>query len=164
MAVLGWIALGLVTAVLASGLRRGRGGRRLLAGRYATGMVGALVGGLVAVAAGVGPFGDFFHTGIWLIALGGAVLALVVFELTRSGRASRDALPREAEAGPAGGPEARARGSTGTGEAGSTPGGRCPPGGLATPTEQPVTCVKHSESDDPGDARREQDRQLGRLS
>jgi uncharacterized membrane protein YeaQ/YmgE (transglycosylase-associated protein family) len=90
MAVLGWIALGLVTAVLASGLRRGEEGRRLLAGRYATGMFGALVGGLVAVAAGVGELGDFFHSGTWLIALGGAVLALVVFELTRSGRAGRD--------------------------------------------------------------------------
>jgi uncharacterized membrane protein YeaQ/YmgE (transglycosylase-associated protein family) len=90
MAVLGWIAVGLVTAVLASGLRRGDEGRRLLVGRYATGMVGALVGGLVAVAAGVGELGDFFHSGTWLIALGGAVLALVVFELTRSGRAGRD--------------------------------------------------------------------------
>lgn len=90
MAVLGWIGLGLVTAVLASGLRRSEEGRRLLVGRYATGMVGALLGGLVAVAAGVGPFADFFHIGIWLIALGGAVLALVVFELTRSGRAGRD--------------------------------------------------------------------------
>src|ERR671918_607039 len=92
MAVLGWIALGLVTAVLASGLRRGEEGRRLLAGRYAIGMAGALLGGLVAVAAGVGPFSDFFHTGIWLIALGGAVLALVVFELVRGGRASSDSI------------------------------------------------------------------------
>ena len=90
MAVLGWIALGLVTAVLASGLWRGEEGRRLLAGRYAAGMVGALLGGLVAVAAGVGPFADFFHTGIWLIALGGAAVALVVFELMRGGRGHRE--------------------------------------------------------------------------
>ena len=90
MAVLGWIALGLVTAVLASGLRRGEGGRRLLVGRCGTGMAGALLGGLVAVAAGVGPFADFFHTGIWLIALGGALLALVVFELVTGGRAGSD--------------------------------------------------------------------------
>jgi uncharacterized membrane protein YeaQ/YmgE (transglycosylase-associated protein family) len=83
-------SLGLVTAVLASGLRRGDEGRRLLVGRYATGMVGAVVGGFVAVAAGAGAMADFFHTGTWLIALGGAVLALVVFELTRSGRAGRD--------------------------------------------------------------------------
>jgi uncharacterized membrane protein YeaQ/YmgE (transglycosylase-associated protein family) len=90
MALLGWIALGLVTAVLASGLRRGDEGRGVVAGRYATGMVGALLGGLVAVAAGVGQLADFFHSGTWLIALGGAVLALLGFELVTSGRARRD--------------------------------------------------------------------------
>jgi uncharacterized membrane protein YeaQ/YmgE (transglycosylase-associated protein family) len=90
MAVLGWIALGLVTAVLTSGFRRGEEGRRVLAGRYATGMVGALVGGFVAVAAGVAPLADFFHTGTWLIALGGAEVALFVFELARSGGARQE--------------------------------------------------------------------------
>ena len=90
MAALGWLAVGLVTALLASGFRRGEEGRGVLASRCASGMVGALLGGLVGVAAGVGPFADFFHTGIWLIALGGAVLALVVFELVTGGRAGSD--------------------------------------------------------------------------
>jgi uncharacterized membrane protein YeaQ/YmgE (transglycosylase-associated protein family) len=91
MPVLGWIALGLATAVLASGFRRGQERRGVLTARYASGMAGALLGGLVAVAAGVGPFVDFFHAGTWLIALGGAVLALFAFELVRSGPAGRDA-------------------------------------------------------------------------
>jgi uncharacterized membrane protein YeaQ/YmgE (transglycosylase-associated protein family) len=90
MAVLGWIALGLVTAVLVSGLRRGERGRGVVAVRSATGMVGAVVGGFVAVAAGVGPMEDFFHTGTWLIALGGAVLALFLYELAKNMRGSRE--------------------------------------------------------------------------
>jgi uncharacterized membrane protein YeaQ/YmgE (transglycosylase-associated protein family) len=98
MAVLGWLALGLVTALLASGFRRGEEGRGVLASRCASGMVGALLGGLVAVAAGVGPFADFFHTGIWLIALGGTVLALVIYELART---------RSDRSDPGGGPGAR---------------------------------------------------------
>jgi uncharacterized membrane protein YeaQ/YmgE (transglycosylase-associated protein family) len=90
MAVLGWIAIGLVAAVLTSGFRRGEEGRGVIAGRYATGIVGSLLGGFLAVAAGVGPLRDFFHIGTWLIALGGAELALFVFELARSGRARRE--------------------------------------------------------------------------
>ena len=94
MAVLGWIALGLVTAVLANGFRRGEEGRGVLAGRCASGVVGAVLGGLVAVVAGVGPIGDFFHTAVWLIALGGAMLALVAYELARTARERRESTGR----------------------------------------------------------------------
>lgn len=97
MAVLGWIGLGLVTAVLASGFRRGAEGRGGLAGRYATGVVGSLLGGLVAVAAGVGAMADFFHTGTWLIALGGAVPALFAYELVRSTRGDPEFTGRRSE-------------------------------------------------------------------
>jgi uncharacterized membrane protein YeaQ/YmgE (transglycosylase-associated protein family) len=89
MAVLGWIVLGLVIAVLASGFGRGEEGLGALAARCASGVVGAVLGGLVAVVTGVGAIDDFFHTGTWLIALGGAILALVSYELARSSRARR---------------------------------------------------------------------------
>jgi uncharacterized membrane protein YeaQ/YmgE (transglycosylase-associated protein family) len=82
MAVLGWIALGLVTALFASGFQLGEEGRVFVV-RCLTAMAGGLVGGLVAVAAGVGPIDDFFHTGTWLCGFGGAVLALFVHELAR---------------------------------------------------------------------------------
>ncbi len=98
MAVLGWIALGLVIAVLASGFGRGEEGLGVLAARCASGVVGAVLGGLVAVVAGVGAIDDFFHTGTWLIALGGTVLALVIHELARTRGDRRD---------PGGGPGAR---------------------------------------------------------
>lgn len=94
MAVLGWIALGLLTALFATGFRAGEEGRRGFVIRCVTAMVGALVGGLVAVAAGIGPIGDFFHIGTWLCALGGAVVALFVDELVRpSGRRHESADP-----------------------------------------------------------------------
>jgi uncharacterized membrane protein YeaQ/YmgE (transglycosylase-associated protein family) len=94
MAVLGWIALGLVTGVLASTFRGGEGGPAVLARRCAVGMVGALLAGLAATAAGVGPIGDFFHTGTWLIAFGGAVLALVGSELARTTPGRREITGR----------------------------------------------------------------------
>jgi uncharacterized membrane protein YfcA len=64
----------------------GRSGerRRGLASRCASGITGALIGGLVATATG----------STWLIALGGAILALFAFELA-SGRGGRgDAADR----------------------------------------------------------------------
>lgn len=94
MTVLGWIALGLATAILASGFRRGEEQRTVLAARYVAGMAGALLGGLVATAAGVGPIADFFHTGTWLIAAGGAIIALVALELARGSRERRGVAPR----------------------------------------------------------------------
>ena len=91
MAVLGWMVLGLATAILAGSFRRGAEGAPAgLAVRCAVGMGGALLAGLVATAAGVGPIGDFFHTGTWLIAFGGAALALIGFDLLRSARNRRE--------------------------------------------------------------------------
>ena len=105
MAVLGWIALGLAAAVMRSSFRRGGERRDGLAASCTIGTAGALLAGLVAVAAGVGSIGDFFHTGTWLIALGGAVLALVGSELASTARGRRESTgPRSRPwAGRAGG-------------------------------------------------------------
>ena len=90
MAVLDRIVLGLATAVMRSSFRRGGERRDGLAASYTIAVVGALLAGLVAVAAGVGSIEDFFHTGTWLIAIGGAVLALVCFELASNARRRRE--------------------------------------------------------------------------
>jgi hypothetical protein len=90
MAILGWIALGLATAVMRSSSRRGDERRDGLAASCAIAVIGALLAGLVAVAAGVGSVGDVFHTGTWLIAFAGAVLALVASELPSSARGRRE--------------------------------------------------------------------------
>ena len=86
MAVLGWIVLGLATAVMRNSFRRGDERRDGLAAICAIAVVGALLAGLVAVAAGVGSIGDVFHTGTWLIAFAGAALALVGSELASNPR------------------------------------------------------------------------------
>jgi hypothetical protein len=115
MAVLGWTALGLATAVMRSSFRRGGERRDGLAANCAIATAGALLAGLVAVAAGVGSIGDLFHTGTWLIALGGAVLALVGSELASTARGRHESTgPRS---GPGlGTPAGRASRLTGTGE------------------------------------------------
>ena len=90
MAVLGWITLGLATALLRSSFRRGGEPREGLVASCAIAVVGALLAGLVAVAAGVGSVGDFVHTGTWLIAFAGAALALVGSELASNPRGRRE--------------------------------------------------------------------------
>lgn len=92
MAVLGWIAMGLMTALLRSSFRRGAERRDRLARSSGIGIAGALVAGLVATGAGVGALGDFFHSGAWLIAFGGAVLALAAFDGVRRSPRDKTAL------------------------------------------------------------------------
>ena len=90
MAVLGWTPLGLATALLRSRFRRCAERRDGLAASCAIAVVGALLAGLVALAAGVGSIGDFFQTGTWLIAFAGAVLVLVAPELASKARGPRE--------------------------------------------------------------------------
>ena len=109
MAVLGWIALGLATALTRSGFRHYGERRHELAAGCAIAMAGALLTGLVAVGAGVGSIGDFFHTGTWLIAFGGSALALVGSELASdpSGRGEITGARSRFWAGHAGGESER---------------------------------------------------------
>ena len=47
-------------------------------------------GGLIASAVGIGGIGSFFSLGTWLIAIGGALLLLVVYNaVTSGGRGAR---------------------------------------------------------------------------
>ena len=48
-----------------------------------------VVGGLIASAVGVGGIGSFFSLGTWLIAIGGALLLLVIYS-TLTGGGSRN--------------------------------------------------------------------------
>jgi uncharacterized membrane protein YeaQ/YmgE (transglycosylase-associated protein family) len=43
------------------------------------GIVGAIVGGLIASALNIGELGDFFDIGTWLIAIAGSILLLLVY-------------------------------------------------------------------------------------
>lgn len=78
MGILGWIILGLVAGAIAKALHKGEEPGGLL-GTLAVGVFGAIVGGLIASAIGLGGIGSFFSIGTWLVAIGGALLILALF-------------------------------------------------------------------------------------
>lgn len=92
MGLLGWIVLGLVAGAIAKTLHKGEEPGGVL-GTLAVGIAGALVGGLVASAAGIGSISSFFSLGTWLIAIIGAFVLLMAFDAVvgRRGAARRDA-------------------------------------------------------------------------
>lgn len=89
MGVIGWIVLGLIAGAIAKALHRGSEPGGLL-GTLAVGVLGAIVGGMIASAVGIGGIGSFFSLGTWLIAIGGALLLLVLYNAltTRRGPTS----------------------------------------------------------------------------
>jgi uncharacterized membrane protein YeaQ/YmgE (transglycosylase-associated protein family) len=78
MGIIGFIILGLVAGAIAKALHKGEEPGGLL-GTLVVGVLGALTGGLIASAVGLGGLGSFFSIGTWLIAIGGALLLLVLY-------------------------------------------------------------------------------------
>jgi uncharacterized membrane protein YeaQ/YmgE (transglycosylase-associated protein family) len=87
MGILGWIILGLVAGAIAKALHNGDEPGGLL-GTLVVGITGALVGGLIASAVGIGGISSFFSLGTWLIAIGGALLLLVIYSTVAGGSRS----------------------------------------------------------------------------
>ena len=87
MGVLGWIILGLAAGAIAKALHKGDEPGGLL-GTLVVGIAGALVGGLIASAVGIGGISSFFSLGTWLIAIGGALLLLVIYSTLAGGSRS----------------------------------------------------------------------------
>jgi uncharacterized membrane protein YeaQ/YmgE (transglycosylase-associated protein family) len=88
MGIIGWVVLGLVAGTIAKAIHRGDEPGGVL-GTLAVGIIGALLGGFIASALGFGAIGSFFSLGTWLIAIGGALLLLVVYSATVGRRKSR---------------------------------------------------------------------------
>ena len=89
MGIIGWILLGLIAGAIAKAIHRGAEPGGIL-GTLFVGALGALVGGAIASALGIGSINSFFSLGTWLIAIGGALLLLILFSaLTGGSRASR---------------------------------------------------------------------------
>jgi len=84
MGIIGWIVLGLVAGAIAKAVHRGDQPGGIL-GTLLVGVLGALAGGLVASAAGVGSIGGFFNAGTWAIAILGAFVLLVIYDVLVSG-------------------------------------------------------------------------------
>ena len=76
MGILAWIILGLAAGFVAKVILPADepGGARL---PLAIGVLGALIGGAMASAFGIGSVGDFFDPEAWLVAVAGAVLLLI---------------------------------------------------------------------------------------
>ena len=90
MGIIGFILLGLIAGAIAKALHSGPEPGGFL-GTLAVGVAGAVVGGLIASAIGIGGLSSFFSLGTWLIAIGGAFVLLLVYEAvtTRSHGATR---------------------------------------------------------------------------
>ena len=88
MGFLGWLIMGLIAGAIAKALHRGNEPGGLL-GTLAVGVFGALLGGLIASALGIGGINSFFSLGTWIIAIAGAFLLLLIYSAltTRGGSA-----------------------------------------------------------------------------
>ncbi len=88
MGILGWIVLGLVAGAIAKAILPGtRGGGWVIT--LVLGVVGALLGGFLGSAVFNIGLETFWSLQTWLLAIGGAILVLLVYGLiTRRPRAS----------------------------------------------------------------------------
>lgn len=77
MGLVAWILLGLFAGAIARALIPGPTEPGGCIGTTAVGILGALIGGFIATALGIGHIRHFFDLGTWLIAIGGSVLLLL---------------------------------------------------------------------------------------
>ncbi len=78
MGIIAWLFLGLFAGAIARTLVPGRSEPGGCIGTTAIGILGALIGGFLATALGIGKLGHFFDLGTWLIAIGGSILLLLL--------------------------------------------------------------------------------------
>lgn len=84
MGILGWIILGLAAGAIAKAVLPGRqGGGWLIT--LILGVVGALLGGFLGTVLFNAPLQDFFSIQTWLLAIGGAILVLLIYGLVSRG-------------------------------------------------------------------------------
>ncbi len=89
MGILGWIFLGLIAGAIAKALHPGDdpGG---LFGTMLVGILGALLGGAIASALGLGGIESFFSIGTWLVAIAGSLLLLLIYNAVSGARTRRE--------------------------------------------------------------------------
>jgi len=78
--IIGWILLGLCAGAIAKFILPGDDPGGIIVTTL-IGIAGALVGGFIASALGIGDLDEFFDTGTWLIAIGGALLLLILYRM-----------------------------------------------------------------------------------
>ncbi len=84
MGIIGWVVLGLLAGLIAKGFVSGDEGIGLIL-TTVLGIAGALVGGFVAMAVGLGdPLDEFFDLSTWVAAVVGSVALLLVWRAVAS--------------------------------------------------------------------------------
>jgi len=78
MGILGWIILGLFAGAIAKAIMPGDDPGGIIVTTI-IGIVGAIVGGLIASALNIGDIDKFFDLGTWLLAIGGSLLVLLAY-------------------------------------------------------------------------------------
>ena len=85
MGILGWIILGLAAGAIAKLILPGtQGGGWIIT--IVLGIVGALLGGFLGSVLFNAPLEDFFSIQTWLLAIGGAIIVLLIYGLATRGR------------------------------------------------------------------------------
>jgi uncharacterized membrane protein YeaQ/YmgE (transglycosylase-associated protein family) len=93
MGVIAFILLGLIVGAVVKTIWKGHEPGGLL-GTLLVGVAGAVLGGLIASAVGLGGLSGFFSVGSWLIAIAGAFLFLFLFDQVTARTAdSREPAP-----------------------------------------------------------------------
>ena len=78
MGIIGWIVLGLVAGAIAKAILPGDDPGGIIV-TMLIGIVGAIIGGLIASALDIGDLDEFFDIGTWIIAILGSLLLLVIY-------------------------------------------------------------------------------------
>jgi len=88
MSIIGWIVLGLIAGAIAKAILPGRQGGGWIA-TLILGIVGALLGGFIGSALFGVDIQEFWSLETWLVAIGGAIVVLLIYGLlTRGSRKS----------------------------------------------------------------------------
>ncbi|SDL01484.1 Uncharacterized membrane protein YeaQ/YmgE, transglycosylase-associated protein family [Arthrobacter sp. ov407] len=78
MGFLAFLILGLIAGAIAKAILPGRQGGGIII-TLILGVVGALLGGFIGSALFHVPMGEFFSIWTWLLAIGGAIIVLLVY-------------------------------------------------------------------------------------
>jgi uncharacterized membrane protein YeaQ/YmgE (transglycosylase-associated protein family) len=77
MGIIGWIILGLLAGAIAKAIMPGDDPGGIIVTTI-IGILGAILGGLIASALDIGDLDEFFDLGTWLIAILGSLLLLAI--------------------------------------------------------------------------------------
>ena len=90
MGIIGWIVLGLIAGAIAKAILPGNQGGGWLV-TLLLGVVGAILGGFIGSTLFGVTLGSFFEIRTWLLAIGGALIVLLIWGLVSRGRTGRRA-------------------------------------------------------------------------